>query len=111
MERNKKNTILVTGGAGYIGSHTIIELLETTGFNIVSIDNYSNSNEETYDRIKQITGKDVKHYNVDLCNYEETLKIFEIETSIIGIIHFAAFKSVSESVENPHKYYKNNINS
>ncbi len=107
----KSGTIIVTGGAGYIGSHTIIELIETTNLKVVSIDNYSNSNEETYNRIKQITGKDVKYYDVNLCNYENTLKIFEIEKDIIGVIHFAAFKSVPESVDNPYKYYNNNINS
>lgn len=108
---NKKGTILITGGAGYIGSHTIIELIETTYFEVISLDNYSNSTEETYNRIKQITGKEIIHYNVDLCNLSELTKIFESKKEIIGIIHFAAYKSVPESVENPHKYYHNNINS
>jgi UDP-glucose 4-epimerase len=103
--------IIVTGGAGYIGSHTIIELLENTDFEVISIDNYSNSSEKTYDRIEKITGKRVKYYNVDLCNFLETEKIFQAEKNIVGIIHFAAFKSVPESVANPHKYYHNNINS
>lgn len=108
---NSQQTILITGGAGYIGSHTIIDLLETTKFNIISIDNFSNSTSETFDRIKQITGKKIKNYEVDLCNKNDTEKIFKREKNIIGIIHFAAFKSVPESVLNPHKYYHNNINS
>lgn len=108
---NSQNTIFITGGAGYIGSHTIIELLETTDFNIVSIDNFSNSTPQTFDRIKKITGKEVKNYEIDLCDKNATEKIFEKEKNIIGIIHFAAFKSVPESVSNPHKYYHNNINS
>lgn len=111
MEINKTGTIVVTGGAGYIGSHTIIELLQTTSFKVVSIDNYSNSSEDTYNRIKQITGQEIEYSNIDLCNFEETLKRLKSEHELIGIIHFAAFKSVSESVENPHKYYHNNINS
>lgn len=105
------NKVIVTGGAGYIGSHTIIELLENTDFEVISVDNFSNSSEETYDRIEKITGKRVKHYAVDLCNYYEAEEIFKGEKNISGIIHFAAFKSVPESVENPHKYYHNNINS
>ncbi len=108
---NSKNTILVTGGAGYIGSHTIIELLETTNFNIISADNFSNSSAQTFDRIKRITGKKVINYNVDLCDKNEVKNIFEKEKNIIGVIHFAAYKSVSESVSNPYKYYHNNINS
>lgn len=103
--------IIVTGGAGYIGSHTIIELLENTDFEVISIDNYSNSSEKTYDRIEKITGKRIKYYNVDLCDLLETEKAFQAEKNIVGIIHFAAFKSVPESVANPHKYYHNNINS
>ena len=106
-----KNTIIVTGGAGYIGSHTIIELLENTDLNVISIDNFSNSKPDTFDRIKSITGKTVKNYNVDLCDAEETENIFKTEKNIIGIIHFAAYKSVPESVANPYKYYHNNINS
>ncbi|MES2588771.1 MAG: UDP-glucose 4-epimerase GalE, partial [Bacteroidota bacterium] len=106
---NKK--IIVTGGAGYIGSHTIIELIQNTDYEVISFDNYSNSSEHTYGRIEQITGKKIKHYNVDLCDLEETEKIFQKEENITGIIHFAAFKSVPESVENPYKYYHNNINS
>jgi UDP-glucose 4-epimerase len=106
-----KNTIIITGGAGYIGSHTIIELIETTEFNIVSIDNFSNSSPKTFTRIEQITGRKIKNYEINLCDKNEIEKIFEIEKNIIGVIHFAAFKAVGESVENPNKYYHNNINS
>lgn len=108
---NQKNTILVTGGAGYIGSHTIIELLETTGFNVISIDNFSNSSAKTFDRIEKITGKKVVNYELDLCDKISLAKVFEIEKNITGIIHFAAYKAVGESVSNPYKYYHNNINS
>jgi UDP-glucose 4-epimerase len=108
---NSKNTIIVTGGAGYIGSATIIELLETTDFNVISIDNYTNSSSKTFDRIKKITGKKVTNYDIDLCNKISLEKIFENEKNIVGIIHFAAYKSVGESVSNPYKYYHNNINS
>ena len=108
---NRKNTILVTGGAGYIGSHTIIELLETTDFNVISIDNFSNSSSKTFNRIEKITGKKVINYELDLCDKTSLEKIFEKEKNIIGIIHFAAYKAVGESVSNPYKYYYNNINS
>jgi UDP-glucose 4-epimerase len=108
---NSSKTIIVTGGAGYIGSHTIIELLSITDYRIISIDNFSNSSEKTFERIEKITGKKIINYNVDLCNISETLNIFKKENNIIGVIHFAAFKSVPESVENPYKYYHNNINS
>lgn len=104
-------TILVTGGAGYIGSHTIIELLETSDFNVVSIDNYSNSSSKTFDRIELITGKKILNHEIDICNKALLEKIFESNKNIIGIIHFAAFKAVGESVSNPQKYYHNNINS
>ena len=105
------NTILVTGGAGYIGSHTIIELLEITNLNVVSIDNYSNSSSATFERIKRITGKDVKNYDIDICNKDLLEAIFQNDKTIVGVIHFAAFKAVGESVINPQKYYHNNINS
>lgn len=105
-----KKTILVTGGAGYIGSHTILELLEKTDFDVVSIDNYSNSSSDTYNRIKQITGKEIAHYTFDLCDKEALFNLLSTQ-KITGIIHFAAFKSVPESVENPYKYYHNNITS
>ncbi|HVA97920.1 MAG TPA: UDP-glucose 4-epimerase GalE [Bacteroidia bacterium] len=106
-----ESKIIVTGGAGYIGSHTIIELLENTNYEVISIDNFSNSSATTYERIEKITGKKVKNYNIDLCSQSDVEKIFENEKNILGIIHFAAFKSVPESVENPAKYYHNNINS
>lgn len=108
---NSKNTIIITGGAGYIGSHTIIELLETTDFKVISIDNFSNSSSRTFDRIEKITDKKVCNYDVDLCNKTELEKVFENEKNIVGVIHFAAYKSVGESVSNPYKYYYNNINS
>ena len=103
--------ILITGGAGYIGSHTIIEILENTDWDIVSIDNYSNSSEATYSRIKEITGKEVKYYEVDLKNLNDTEKVFKENLDIKGIIHFAAYKAVGESVERPMAYYDNNLNS
>ena len=103
--------ILITGGAGYIGSHTIIEILENTNWEVISIDNYSSSSEKTYQRIEKITGKKIKYYNIDLTNLSLTEKVFEENAAIAGIIHFAAFKSVYESVENPLLYYHNNLNS
>jgi UDP-glucose 4-epimerase len=104
-------TIIVTGGAGYIGSHTIIELLTKTNFNVVSVDNLSNSTTRSYERIKEITNKSFETLNFDLC--DEALLISELSKikNIIGIIHFAAFKSVPESVANPTLYYYNNLNS
>jgi UDP-glucose 4-epimerase len=106
-----QKTILITGGAGYIGSHTIIELIENTGFNVISVDNFSNSSAKTFERIKQITGKKIQNYSIDLCDKTALENVFEKEPNIAGIIHFAAFKSVPESVSNPYKYYHNNINS
>jgi UDP-glucose 4-epimerase len=108
---NDKPTVIVTGGAGYIGSHTIIELLEKTNYNVVSLDNYSNSSKEIYSNIKTITAKEFDFYDIDLCNQASVFQIFEKYSSIVGIIHFAAFKAVPESVANPFKYYFNNINS
>ena len=100
--------ILITGGAGYIGSHTIIELLELTDWEVVSIDDYSNSSPETYNRIKNIASVDIPHFDVDLKDRSALRKVFE-EHSFDGIIHFAAFKAVGESVDNPLMYYENNI--
>lgn len=103
--------ILVTGGAGYIGSHTIIEIIQNTGWEVISVDNFSNSTSATFNRIKEITGKSIKNYNVDLCDLAATENIFSENTDIRGIIHFAAFKAVGESVEKPLMYYHNNLNS
>ncbi len=103
--------ILVTGGAGYIGSHTIIDILEHTSWQVISTDNFSNSAPDVFERIRKITGKKVKNYNVDLCNRSSVEKIFTENRDLKGIIHFAAFKSVPESVEKPLLYYHNNIES
>ncbi len=102
--------VLITGGAGYIGSHTIIEILTHTDWNPISVDNFNNSTPKTYDRIKEITGKSIKHYDIDLKNIDRLRVVFE-ENNIQGIIHFAAHKSVPESVDKPLEYYTNNINS
>ena len=104
-------TIIVTGGAGYIGSHTIIELLNQTEYNIVSIDNFSNSTPETFDRIESITGKRIQNLNVNICNLEALEFAISSIKNPIGIIHFAAFKSVGDSVSNPLSYYHNNLQS
>jgi len=103
--------ILITGGAGYIGSQTITEVLKSTDWEIISIDNYSTSFERTYERITAITEKKIKYYNIDLKNLAETQQVFKENPDIKGIIHFAAHKWVGESVENPIKYYDNNLNS
>ena len=101
--------ILVTGGAGYIGSHTCVELLNA-GYDIVVIDNFSNSKKEVIDKIKTITNKDFKFYEGDCQDKEILRKIFK-ENDISSVIHFAGFKSVGESVSKPIMYYRNNIDS
>ncbi len=103
-----KEKILVTGGAGYIGSHTIVDLIEK-GYEVISVDNFCNSDKATYDQIRQITGKDIPHYDIDIRDANALEVIFQQEGSISGIIHFAALKAVGESVERPILYYQNNI--
>lgn len=101
--------ILVTGGTGYIGSHTAIELLDN-GYEVVIVDNLSNSKKEVLDRIKDITGKDVTFYEGNVCDKELLRKIFN-DNKIEAVIHFAGYKAVGESVKNPLMYYRNNIDS
>lgn len=102
------NKILVTGGTGYIGSHTVVEL-QQGGFEVVVIDNLSNSTARIIDQIGRITGKKPRFYEMDLCN-EAALRVFFRENrDLAGIIHFAAYKAVGESVEFPLKYYHNNL--
>jgi UDP-glucose 4-epimerase len=99
--------ILLPGGAGYIGSHTAVELLNE-GKEIVIIDNFSNSKPEVLDKIKQITGKDFKFYEMDYSNKEELNKVFT-ENKIDAVLNFAGYKAVGESVKKPIEYYMNNI--
>jgi len=99
--------ILVTGGAGYIGSHTCVELLNE-GFEVVAIDNFSNSKSSSLDAIKKITGKDFKFYEIDYLDKDALNKVFE-ENKIDAVINFAGFKAVGESVQKPIEYYTNNI--
>lgn len=100
--------ILVTGGCGYIGSHTIVDLIEN-GFEVISIDDNSRSNNYGLHGIEKITGKKVKNYKVDLKNFDETQAVFQENTDIIGVIHFAAYKAVGESVQQPLMYFENNL--
>ena len=102
--------ILVTGGCGYIGTHTIVDLLQN-GFNVISADNNSRSKAGILEGVEKITGVKVKNYTVDLCIFDDTHAIFQENPDIDGIIHFAAYKSVGESVENPLLYFDNNLNS
>lgn len=100
--------VLVTGGCGYIGSHTIVDLI-ANGFDVISIDNLSNSTEKVLTGIEAITGKKVINYAVDLVDLEATKSVFKEHPDLVGIIHFAALKSVGESVEKPILYYQNNL--
>ena len=101
-------SILVTGGAGFIGSHTCVELLER-GKNIVVVDDFSNSKPSSLEAVKKITGKDFKIYNINYLDKKKLEKVFK-ENSIDSVINFAGFKAVGESVKEPLKYYINNIN-
>jgi UDP-glucose 4-epimerase len=100
-------SILVTGGAGYIGSHTCIELLNA-GYDVVVVDNLCNSSEEALARVRKITGREVKFYKIDLLNREQLTEVFQKE-KIDAVIHFAGLKAVGESVQKPLEYYHNNI--
>lgn len=101
--------VLVTGGTGYIGSHTVVELINE-GMDVVIIDNLSNSKEEVHDILEEITGKKIPFYIGDVCDKDLLRKIF-IEEKIDWVIHFAGYKAVGESVLNPLKYYRNNLDS
>ena len=100
--------ILVTGGCGYIGAHTVVDLIEN-GYDVISIDDNSKSTTALLGGIEKITGKSLKNYKVDLKNFDETLAVFQENTDIAGVIHFAAYKAVGESVEQPLTYYENNL--
>ena len=101
--------ILVSGGAGYIGSHTCIELLNA-GYDVVVADNYYNASPVVLDRVKQITGKDFRFYNADMTRHEDVEHIFSECPDITAVIQFAAYKAVGESVSKPIEYYYNNLN-
>ena len=103
-----KKKILVTGGTGYIGSHTTVELIEE-GFEVVIIDNLYNSEAEVADRISQITGIKPELAVIDICDKEKLDAFLQKQDSITGIIHFAAYKAVGESVNKPLEYYRNNL--
>lgn len=100
--------ILVTGGTGYIGSHTTVELLKA-GYEVVLVDNLSNSISRIVDQIENVSGKRQVFYQADLCNLAEVQRIFEEHPDIKGVVHFAAYKAVGESVAQPLKYYQNNL--
>ena len=100
--------ILVTGGTGYIGSHTVVELLGE-GMEVVIVDNLSNSEREVLDGIKAITGILPHFEEIDLRDRKATFRVFELHPDINAIIHFAALKAVGESVEKPLEYYENNL--
>ena len=100
--------ILVTGGCGYIGSHTLVDLIEN-GYDVISVDNNSRSHASMLERVEKITGQTIKNYKVDLCNFDDTFAIFQENTDIRGVIHFAAYKAVGESVEQPLMYFENNL--
>lgn len=100
--------ILVTGGAGYIGSHTCVELLEA-GYDVVVVDNLYNASEKSLERVKGITGKEVTFYQADIRDKEALDQIFDKETDVEAVIHFAGLKAVGESVAKPVEYYENNI--
>lgn len=103
-----KEKILVTGGLGYIGSHTVVELINQ-GYEPIVIDNLSNSTLDVKKRIEKITGQDLRFYQIEMCNYEELHNFVLNQGKIDACIHFAAYLLVDESVEQPLKYYQNNL--
>ena len=103
-------SILVTEGAGFIGSHTVVELLNKD-YDVVIVDNFVNSKKDSLDAIKKITGKDFKFYEVDVTDRKALTKVFDENPEITAVIHFAALKAVGESVEKPIEYYENNLQS
>ncbi|MDO4177807.1 MAG: UDP-glucose 4-epimerase GalE [Phascolarctobacterium sp.] len=105
--KKQNGAVLLTGGAGYIGTHTTVALLEA-GFDVIVADNFSNSCPEAINRVEQITGKKIKLYEVDVADQKQLVQIFA-ENKITGVIHFAGFKAVGESVKLPIKYYRNNL--
>lgn len=107
---NSKEKILVTGGTGYIGSHTVVELIHA-GYEVVVIDNLSNSEVGVLDGIQEITGVRPEFYMLDLCDHEELKDFFSHHRDLNSVIHFAAYKAVGESSEKPLMYYRNNITS
>lgn len=109
MAKDSKRTVLVTGGAGFIGSHTLVELINA-GFEVVAVDNFSNSDDTCLKGVEQIVGRKIPFENIDCCDYEAMEKLFQ-SYEFDSVIHFAAFKAVGESVEMPLKYYRNNITS
>ena len=100
-------SVLVTGGAGYIGSHTCVEMIKS-GYDVVVVDNLSNSKLESLKRVEKIVGKKIKFYEADVCDEAALDKIFN-ENKIECVIHFAGLKAVGESCEKPLEYYNNNI--
>ncbi|MBI5010073.1 MAG: SDR family NAD(P)-dependent oxidoreductase, partial [Bacteroidia bacterium] len=103
-----KKKILVTGGTGYIGSHTAVELIKE-GFEVIIIDNLYNSEKEVIDRIGTITGTKPDLEVLDICDSEKLIDFFSRNKNISAIIHFAAYKAVGESVRKPLEYYRNNL--
>jgi UDP-glucose 4-epimerase len=102
--------VLVTGGCGYIGSHTIVDLINN-GFDVVSVDSNIRSSNQLLEGVEKITGRKVRNYKVDLCNLEDTHAVFHENRDIVGVIHFAALKTVPESVADPLFYFHNNLSS
>lgn len=100
--------VLVTGGAGYIGSHTVIDLI-SQGYEVVVVDDFSNSSAESLNRVEKLAGKPVKFYEVDVCDYEKFEAVFAGEARFDFVIHFAGLKAVGESVRLPIKYFRNNV--
>jgi UDP-glucose 4-epimerase len=110
MDQENRPKITVTGGAGFIGSHTVVELWNN-GFEPIIVDNFSNAQPWILDRIKQLTTKDLQCVQIDCCDEVKMKQLFHKLSPVAGIIHFAAFKSVNESIDKPELYYKNNLDS
>jgi UDP-glucose 4-epimerase len=109
MRYNADMKVLITGGAGYIGSHTVVELIEA-GHEPVIVDNFSNSSPQVLERLKKITGHDIAFHELDVCDREALDAVFK-EHKFEAAIHFAGLKAVGESVSEPLSYYRNNIDS